>query len=275
MRIVPQSFEILNIKTEAEIISNIAYAARTCYKSYTEDKDNYLANSKFIKNVINRGHESVLEHESIRVKMTVDRGVLAELTRHRIGVAYSVESTRYCNYGSDDISFIDPTCGKFEDFDEEKREVSCGDYPSEYLSRHGIHLRAYLDAEEYYNTLISCGATPQEARQVLPMALATDLVMTANIREWRHILKLRTSTAAHPYCRDIFGKILATFADLYPVLFGDLFLEKEAPVCAECNTKATVESNSRWSEISCDECGKATIRENPTSTLKSWYNQNS
>lgn len=223
MILIPQSFEILNEKMEIEILSNIAYAARTCYKSYKEEKDTYAANAKFVKNILARGHESVIEHESIRVKMTVDRGVLAELTRHRIGVAYSVESTRYCNYESDDIRFIDPSCGEFENFDEQHEcSDSCsGDCASSTLSRRDLHIMAYEDAEEYYKRLITLGASPQEARQVLPMALATDLVMTANIREWRHILKLRTSAGAHPYCRDIFGKILKEFSVKYPILFGD------------------------------------------------------
>lgn len=224
MKLIPQSFEILNAKTETEIIGNIAFAARTCYKSYNEEKDTYAANSKFIKNIISHGHDSVLEHETIRLKMTVDRGVLAELTRHRIGVAYSVESTRYCNYDSDDIRFIDPLCGKFEDIDEYHiyEDIITIDNHTEMISRREIHLMAYEDAEEYYKRLIKYGATPQEARQVLPMALATDLVITANIREWRHILKLRTSQGAHPYCRDIFGQILGKFKVLYPVLFSDI-----------------------------------------------------
>lgn len=215
MKLISQSFEILNPKTEEEILKSIEMAGRTCYKSHDKISDNSC--EKFVKNIISRGHESVLEHDSIQLKIITDRGVLAEFTRHRIGVAFSVESTRYCNYGDKEIEFIDPRCGRYDKLTETILDEN-GDPKNKFLT----HIKAYNDAERYYKLLIKQGATPQEARQVLPQALKVEMIVTANIREWRHILKLRTSPQAHPHCKDLFGKILDEFQKIYPVLFGDL-----------------------------------------------------
>lgn len=219
MKLIPQSFEILNEKSEDELLKALEFAGRTCYKSY--DRIGADTCKKFVANIIKRGHLSVMEHESIQVKLIIDRGVLAELTRHRIGVAYSVESSRYCNYEKDDIEFIDPSIGKYEDLDKEQSLNDTSDNKF-YGSRKDIHIKAYQRAEEYYKELIRLGASPQEARQVLPMALKTEMVMTANLREWRHIFELRCSDAAHPHCKDIFNKILKTFKEKYPTIFGDM-----------------------------------------------------
>lgn len=199
------------IKPSAQIISNIDYdyiikllerAGRTCYKS--ENKITEKSAEDFLKHIIANGHEAVLEHFSFTVKFVCDRGVSHETVRHRIA-SFCQESTRYCNYGKENqIKVIEPMF--FEKGTEE--------YKAWY--------RACCCAEESYLLLLQKGRTPQEARTVLPNSLATELVMTANIREWRHFLKLRTSPAAHPQMVQIAKMLLNECVSEMPVLFKDL-----------------------------------------------------
>ena len=156
-----------------------------------------------MKNLIERGHESVLEHVSITVKFICDRGVSHEIVRHRIA-SYSQESTRYCNYGDDGIAVIEP-CGL-----------------SKESHAHNDWLNACRNAEDRYIMMLFWGCTPQEARAVLPNSLKTELVMTANLREWRHFLKLRCSGSAHPQMREVANMVLEQFKNAIPVIFDDI-----------------------------------------------------
>jgi thymidylate synthase (FAD) len=210
MKIIPARFEFdLDANAGNKILRNIETAGRTCYKSEDNNKlGDFEKTTKFIKMLIERGHESVLEHEKVTVRIICDRGVTHELVRHRLA-SYSQESTRYCNYGQDkfgnELTFIDlrhflanPTARTLWEISMHQAEINY----LELVNQHGV--------------------PPQFARSVLPNSLKTEIVITANIREWRHIFKLRTSKAAHPQMQEIMGPLLQEFQTLIPVVFDDI-----------------------------------------------------
>lgn len=195
-----------------ELLRIIECAGRVCYKSEDKIKDDSA--EKFIHGIIKRGHEAVLEHGTITVKILCDRGVSHEIVRHRIA-AYCQESTRYCNYSQDKFNNqITCTMPYFlfdENIDSEKRRM---------------WENAMKNAESSYFALLEAGCTPQEARSVLPTSLKTEIVVTYNIREWRHFLKLRIDKAAHPDIRNISKMILDCFKVDFPVFFEDIEVEE-------------------------------------------------
>ena len=208
MNIIKPSHEILQFTPDLE--NTIELAGRVCYKS--EDRITLGSAEKFIGRLMDSKHESVLEHGSITVRIICDRGISHELVRHRIA-SFSQESTRYCNYGKDgfghEITVIDIASGFKYDL---SNPVDAAKY--------GIWKSAMDCAEDYYMRLLAAGATPQEARSVLPNSLKTEIVITANPREWLHIFRLRTSNAAHPQIREVMFPIQAEFALLWPSIFG-------------------------------------------------------
>jgi len=191
-----------------QILRRIELAGRTCYQSEDMNPEgNPYKTQEFVSKIINRGHESVLEHEKVTVRIVCDRGVSHELVRHRLA-SYSQESTRYCNYDKakfgNAISVIDITAHMV------------GTAPlTEWCE-------AMHDAERHYFKLLELGCKPEIARSVLPNSLKTEIVVTANIREWRHIFKLRTAKAAHPQMREIMVPLLAEFQRNIPVVFADI-----------------------------------------------------
>lgn len=200
MKIIEQSVESIDELTPDfidDVYTKIERAGRVCYKS----EDRITANSYkgLIKNLIYRGHESVLEHANVTLKWITDRGVSHELVRHRVA-SYSQESTRYCNYSKKDIEFIQPV--DFEFTHNERFTLA--------------------EAEKQYNDCLQYGRSPQQARAFLPNCLKTEIVITMNIREWRHMLKLRTSKAAHPQMRDMAVKTLNLLHASLPILFEDI-----------------------------------------------------
>jgi thymidylate synthase (FAD) len=205
MRIINPSFEILNTLTSEEILKNIERYGRVCYKS--EDKTTSESASSFVERIIKSGHESVIEHEKITVKIICDRGVSHEIVRHRIA-SYSQESTRYCNYAENrfgrEITVIKPC---FWD-----------DGSPEYT----LWVSMMQNIEGAYNKLVDGGSRPEEARSILPNSLKTEIVVTMNLREWRHFFKLRTSLRAHPQMREIAVPLLKRFQDMLPAIFGDI-----------------------------------------------------
>ena len=222
MRIIEPSFKIISYPLHA--CAMLEGAGRTCYKS--EDRITDESAEKFCEQILKRGHESVIEHASASVRIVCDRGVSHEIVRHRLA-SYSQESTRYCNYGKDDhITFIRPCffptvpLGEFEDVDDIK-EVDLQAW-SLTTNRDVLWLRAMEDTELAYNDLLRNGCPPQEARSVLPNSLKTEIVMTANLREWRHFFKLRTAKAAHTQMRELAQPMLDDFKKLAPVIFDDI-----------------------------------------------------
>ncbi len=213
MKIIDASFEILTPINREEIIKDIERIGRTCYKS--EDKITNDSATDFVKLIITRGHESVLEHKIISVKFICDRGVSHEIVRHRIA-SYAQESTRYCNYSKDkfgnEITVIEPLFFKHED-------ISSGD-----TCKRCQWEKAMKSAEKWYFSLLKEGASAQEARSVLPNSLKTEIVVTMNLREWRYFLKLRTSEKAHPQMRELTVPLLNTFKEYLPEIFNDIIL---------------------------------------------------
>lgn len=208
MKIIKPSHEILTPIDGKQILKHIELCGRVCYKS--EDKITEDSARKFVANIIKRGHESVLEHFDISVRFICDRGVSHEIVRHRIA-SYSQESTRYCNYSpnksEDGVTFIEPTF-----FLDPYKSMAWYD--------------AMRNCELVYNELIRLGATPQEARSVLPNSLKTELICTMNLREWRHFFKLRTSKAAHPSMRELVIPLLVKLKEKIPVVFDDIEVEE-------------------------------------------------
>lgn len=200
MKIIKPSYEILTPIKGAKILKIIEKAGRTCYKS--ESRITETSAPKFVKMLINRKHLSVLEHESLSVRFIVDRGVSHELVRHRIA-SFSQESTRYCNY-KDEVTFIDIQPHVKSDYE------------------YNVWKTSIKYAERDYNALLSAGATPQIARSVLPNSLKTEIVVTANLREWRTILKQRTAPDAHPQMREVMVPLLEELRSRIPVVFDEL-----------------------------------------------------
>lgn len=196
------------------VLESIEEAGRTCYKS--EDKIADGTAEPFVQRIIKRGHESVLEHESLSVRFVCDRGVTHELVRHRL-VAYSQESTRYCDYGGSGVAFIIPPWSDIDPGVYNHEDIGNIDKLEDRYWAYGM-----LDAESRYVGLREFGWSPQQARSVLPNATKTEIVATTNLREWRHILSLRTSPAAHPQMREIMQPLLADLKHFLPVVFGDI-----------------------------------------------------
>lgn len=203
MEIISPGYMFVDPIDGEAILKKLELCGRVAHKS--EDKMTPGSARVFIWKLIDMGHESVLEHVSVTVKFICDRGVTHELVRHRLA-AYTQESTRYCNYSKTGMTFIKPVFWDSEEKGDQYR-------------RWQELMRA---AESYYNLLISQGATPQEARSVLPNSLKTEIVTTANLREWRHILRLRASKAAHPQIRQLMIPLLNDFKRLIPVVFDDI-----------------------------------------------------
>lgn len=203
MRIVEPSFEVLGEVDGLEMLKRIEAAGRTCYKSeHLITKDSAEA---FVRRILGSGHESVIEHESIGVRIVCDRGVTHEIVRHRIA-SYSQESTRYCNYGK----------AKFG------KEIAVIEPPTLSDHNRAIWHATMMRIERAYLDMLENGATPQIARSVLPNGLKTEIVMTANLREWRHFFRLRTASAAHPQMRELARPMLEAFRALVPVIFDSV-----------------------------------------------------
>lgn len=205
MNIINPSFEIVENINPNEILESIERFGRVCYKS--EEKITSNSSKAFIQRIIKNGHESVIEHEKITVKFICDRGVSHEIVRHRIA-SFSQESTRYCNYTQDkfgnELTFIRP--------------CFWADNSEQYL----IWLNTMKEIEKKYFKLISMGASPEQARTILPNSLKTEIVVTMNLREWRHFFKLRTSERAHPQMRELTVPLLNKFKTILPEIFNDI-----------------------------------------------------
>lgn len=220
MKIIKPMVEILfpdTPKAAYTELKRIEEAGRTCYQS---EKD--IAPTRFVKNLIERKHESPLEHGFMSVRFTTDRGIANEIVRHRIA-SFSQESTRYCAYDKDkfnnEIQIVDFT-GACE-YDP---------YWSALDFKQGVEAiqewsTALQEAEAHYMKLREMGVSPQIARGVLPLATKTSLIMTANLREWRHFLNLRaanTTGPAHPQMQELARMLLIEAENLFPAVFGDI-----------------------------------------------------
>lgn len=208
MRIISPGFSIMSPIDRSAILKHIEKCARTCYKS--EARITEESASKLVRSLIKSGHEAMIEHHSISVKIICDRGVSHEIVRHRLA-SFAQESTRYCNYVKDDfgseITVIKPL------FLEEGTEG------------YQFWKNACKMAEMEYFNLLNWGCTPQEARSVLPNSLKTEIIVTMNLREWRHFFNLRavgTTGKPHPQMKEIAVPLLNAFKEALPEVFDDL-----------------------------------------------------
>jgi thymidylate synthase (FAD) len=197
MKIVPQSASLLRYTPDA--IALIATAGHVCYQAESKTQD-----EAFVTSLINRGHESVIEHASATFSIITDRGVTHELVRHRL-VSYSQESTRFCNYANNKFG----------------NEITVIEPPGLNDIQRSRWRSAMSESEVQYCALIADGVKPQIARSVLPTCLKTQIITTANFREWRHILKLRTSLAAHPQMRELMEIIKNILVLHWPCVFAE------------------------------------------------------
>lgn len=224
MKLIKPSFEILEIMgadsilTARESLRLIELAGRVCYKS--EDKITENSDKKFVERIKASGHHSVLEHSAMTVRFICDRGVTHEFVRHRL-CAFSQESTRYCNYKGGVTFVIPPWIDYYKPGEYDTR-----DYPRGEQTPTWDWFNSLVWAEAYYINLLRGGWTPQQARSVLPNSLKTEIVVTANFREWMHIFSLRCAKAAHPQMREIMIPLRDKCRELIPIIFSEKETEK-------------------------------------------------
>lgn len=213
MKIIKPSYDILTPIDKHTLYKQIERAARTCYKS--EDAITDDSAEKMVKGLVKRGHEAMLEHASVTVKFITDRAVANEIVRHRMA-SYAQESTRYCSYDKDKfgngITVIEPKFWSNQVLDNR--------------TRYNIWKECCEQCETAYLDLLKAGARPEEARDVLPMSLKTEIIVTMNLREWRHFLNLRAANStgiAHPQIREIAVPLLNRFYKEMPEAFSDIY----------------------------------------------------
>ena len=225
MRIIEPKVEVEKYNG-IQIMRNIERACRTCYRSenlITEDSYKNL-----ISNCLTRGHESILEHEKITVRMTCDIGVYKDLTRHRFA-SFSIESTRYCSYNKDkfgnEIKFIKPVW-----YNEAYKIAQQNNEPLTEEEQRCLHWKNIMqEIENTYLEMSKLGAKPDELRMILPHSTAAEVTMTANIREWRHILDLRTKKMTHPSVQQVMIPLLRQFQETMSELFNKIEYNTEFP----------------------------------------------
>ncbi len=208
------------------MLKRIELAGRTCYKS--EDRITEDSALKFVKAILTRNHESVIEHESISVRFICDRGVSHEIVRHRLA-SYSQESTRYVNYEKKGVAVVIPPWINLmpTSFDTRENLEKCIVALSTIDKAAATWLLAMKCAEESYLQTMEFGWKPEQARSILPNSLKTEIVTTMNLRSWRHFFELRTARAAHPQMREIAVPLLEEFQRRIPIIFDGITPFKE------------------------------------------------
>lgn len=206
MKIINQSVEIIDSLDSDRILSKLEKCGRVCYKSENNIKDG--SKEKFLRNIIRSGHESVLEHETISIKAITNRSVSHQLVRHRIA-SYSQESQRYCNYSKDK-------------FNDEITVIKHAKFRKGIDVAFDIWRIACEDSEYQYFKLLGMGVSPEDAREVLPNSVKTEIIMTMNIRSWRNFFKTRLDIAAQLQIRQLANLILNEFKENIDVLFDDI-----------------------------------------------------
>jgi thymidylate synthase (FAD) len=230
MKIIEPSIEILTPLSEEVFLGSIERAGRTCYKS--EKAMTADSAREFCRKRIEEKHEAMLEHApNISVRFICDRGVSHEIVRHRL-FSFAQESTRYVNYKKKGIEFILP-CWFSKDFGDwliGQEEIKFG---MPRLQDNSLSIKemtwvnAMLFSEVHYIGLLSEDSEgvkwqAQQARSVLPNSLKTEIIVTGNVREWRHFFRLRTDWPAHPQMRQVAIMAYDTITAEIPVLFDDI-----------------------------------------------------
>lgn len=221
MRIIKAGYKILTPISNGGIeeLKHIERIGRVCYKSEDKITDDGESAKRFVKMLIDLHHEAMIEHSTLSVLFTCDRGVSHEAVRHRLA-SFAQESTRYVNYAKDkfgsEIAVIDLSEGM--NLDSKLKNIDAdtlGEIYSEWL-------HSMKDAEKHYMRMLELGATPQIARSVLPNSTKTNITVTANYREWRTFFKLRTAKDAHPQMREVAIPLLKELQQRIPIIFDDI-----------------------------------------------------
>lgn len=210
VKVIAPSVEILTPLDGDSILKHIELCARNCYKS--EDKITDDSARKMVKKLIEMGHEAMIEHFNITVRLITDIGVLKDLSRHRL-VSFAVESTRYCMYSKDKFG----------------SQLTVMEPPvlEKGTEAYNIWLKGMEDIEKAYNSLAAMGYKADVCRTLLPHGLKVEMIMTSNLREWRHIFKLRCAPAAHPTVQQVMKMLLREFKAKIPVVFDDIHWDEE------------------------------------------------
>lgn len=225
MKLVKQGHQILSRVSIGGIeeLQRIEIAGRTCYKSEEKITPDGESAKRFVKMIIDNGHEAMLEHSSLSVRFICSRGVSHEIVRHRL-FSFAQESTRYCNYSKGkfggECTFIVPPDQEWGVNTDEYEDITIIKGSPDYLKWYWYE--SMDEAEDNYMFLLNGGWSPQEARDVLPNALKTEIVVTGNYREWRHFFKLRCDEKAHPHIRLLAQETLEDLKYRIPVVFDDL-----------------------------------------------------
>lgn len=221
MKLVRPSVEILDNINGDEILKRLEQVARTCYKSEDKITESTDSAKKLIGTIMQAHHESILEFVDITVKFTCSIGCAREIIRHRVG-SYTQESTRYCNYSKDkfdnQLTFIIPKWSMLH-----QGEYKIDDVLENAEPRDCLFLENCKNSELIYNHLVKLGCRAEEARDVLPLCIKTEINVKYNLREWRHFFTLRCSDKAHPEIRLLARTLLKRFHNEIPLIFDDLY----------------------------------------------------
>lgn len=211
-------FDILINPVESNRWSMVG-SARVCYRSTSSGQEN---DSSLLRRCVENGHWTPIEHSLVKIRFICDRGISHEFVRHRLA-SFNQESTRYCNYSKDK-------------FGKEITVIKPNDIQQDSMP-YWVWRRQCESAERAYIKELELGVKPETARAVLPTCLATTLDVSANLREWHHILDLRTSWPAHPDIRLMLFGPLQILAQDYPEIFGELCKERTPEMIEDFSEK--------------------------------------
>jgi len=221
MKLVKPSIKFLNMTPDPLLA--IERAGRTCYKS--EEKISKGSAERFVKMLLDRDHHAMIEHAAASYKAITCRGVTHEIVRHRL-FSFAQESTRWCNYSKDGVTFLIPpwvdlpatTEGKKGFLDDENRYQG---WTPPLVKNELRWVRHMIACEEAYLGAIKDGWIAQKARGLLPIDVKTEIVITGNMREWRHFFKLRTHKDSHPQMQEVANMVLKDIQSRIPILFDE------------------------------------------------------
>lgn len=209
-KLIDPSYQILEKLDGIKILKHIEKIARTCYKSENLITEDGESAKRIVVSLIKLGHEAMIEHCAVTVRFVSDIGFYKDLTRHRLA-SFAIESTRWCNYSKDkfekELKFIKPV------------NIEQG------TSAYDHWWNCMKQIEQAYMAMADLGCKPDQLRMLLPHSIAAEINVTANLREWRHILKIRTKKDVHPSIRQLLIPLLKEFQSKIPVIFDDINIE--------------------------------------------------
>lgn len=211
MKIIQGAKEYMILTSKEFLLEQLLVLERAGRTSYQSEKHEITVDSAtgFVKRMIRSGHESVIEHSVLSVKfLNCSRGLTHELVRHRHS-AFTQESTRYVGYDKNDFQVVLPNhvdANELIDLGEDEFTT-----PTEMVET----------LEQFYSAMKKAGWKSQDARQFLPIGIKSEIVISANFREWRHIFYLRTAKDAHWEIRSAMCKLLDELQGMIPAIFDD------------------------------------------------------